>query len=263
MKSFLDNAYVTDVSLVAKMHSAKVPQSQHRYFHSRHSHGFVFWIDGRISFLYDGEEEVVGKENSFVYLPQGRDYRTMPTEDGHFILINFHTTENLDYKPFGTVFSNSAQLQGCFMTALKVFKQKKCGYRAELKSIVYMLISLVQAASSHGYVPYEYFRRIEPAINYMNDNFSKGEVKISELAELCGMSRKYFTKLFSTYYEVTPKQYLLNCQIDYARKLLLSSGEEYSVSDVAERCGFSNVYYFSKLFKQRVGITPSEYRRNG
>ena len=77
------------------------------------------------------------------------------------------------------------------------------------------------------------------------------------------MSRKYFTKLFSTYYEVTPKQYLLNCQIDYARKLLLSSGEEYSVSDVAERCGFSNVYYFSKLFKQRVGITPSEYRRNG
>lgn len=262
MKRFLDDALVNETSLVVKCHLYKNRDGEYNTFANRSRHGFVFFLSGKIKFIYDNEEETFeATENSFVYLPKGRPYQTYPTEPGDFILINFDTYMPVDQPAFGGVLANNLQIQGCFVSALKQYKQKKVGSNAELLSIIYKIIALVQSSSCHGYLPYEHFRKLEPAINYINENFLKSDIKITELADLCGISRKYFTTLFTTYYETTPKQYLLNCQIDYARKLLITEGKGVSVTQIAEKSGFTNIYYFSKLFKARVGVTPTEYKK--
>ena len=106
-----------------------------------------------------------------------------------------------------------------------------------------------------------HYSLIEPAVHHISENYRKKEIKVEELAALCGISRKYFTKLFSTYYDLTPKQYIINLKLDYARKLLIAE-PQMSIMQISEACLFSNVYYFSRLFSEHVGQSPSEYRKN-
>ncbi|MCR1863275.1 helix-turn-helix domain-containing protein [Limosilactobacillus reuteri] len=57
----------------------------------------------------------------------------------------------------------------------------------------------------------------------------------------------------------TPIEYLLNYRVEQAKKLLRHS--ELSITDIALRAGFSTSAYFSKIFKERVGMTLREYRQ--
>lgn len=74
----------------------------------------------------------------------------------------------------------------------------------------------------------------------------------------------YIRKLFKKEVGVTPAEYLLNERMKLAQQLL-SSGisnrfSAYSVSQVAEACGYSEPLYFSRVFKKYFGVSPSEYK---
>jgi len=63
---------------------------------------------------------------------------------------------------------------------------------------------------------------------------------------------------FREVFKVTPFQYLQNYRLDLARILL--EEKDLTVSNIAYRIGYSNVSYFSRVFKRRFGITPGKYR---
>lgn len=65
----------------------------------------------------------------------------------------------------------------------------------------------------------------------------------------------YYGSLFREAMGMTFKQYLISLRLNYAENMLKSG--EYSVSEVALQCGFSDIFYFSKLFKEKKGIPPS------
>ena len=62
--------------------------------------------------------------------------------------------------------------------------------------------------------------------------------------------------LYRLFFNVTPKQDLLDARIVKAKTLLSFSC---IISEVARNCGFENEYYFSRVFKKKTGMTPSEY----
>ena len=73
----------------------------------------------------------------------------------------------------------------------------------------------------------------------------------------------YLRKLFKKELGATPHEYLLHARMELARGLI-SSGisntySNYSVSQIAEACGFSDPLYFSRVFKKYFGVSPSEY----
>ena len=55
----------------------------------------------------------------------------------------------------------------------------------------------------------------------------------------------------------TVKRYIIQKKINYACELLLLG--RYSINQIAELCNFSDVYYFSKQFKEQMGVSPTEY----
>ena len=59
---------------------------------------------------------------------------------------------------------------------------------------------------------------------------------------------------------MSPRQYVTKMKIDYAKELLMIN--RYNISEIAELCGFENVYYFSNVFKKQVGISPIAYIKN-
>ena len=81
---------------------------------------------------------------------------------------------------------------------------------------------------------------------------------VAELAREMGLSESRTSHLYRRYFGVSPIDDLIAARLERAKALLVA--EPVPVSHVAERCGFSSVYYFSRLFRRRVGMTPTEYR---
>ena len=81
---------------------------------------------------------------------------------------------------------------------------------------------------------------------------------LKDMAELSGYSVSRFCNLYSSHYGISPVKELIDVRIEKS-KYLLKTGS-YSVTEISEMCGFSSVHYFSKAFKLRNGISPSQYK---
>lgn len=75
----------------------------------------------------------------------------------------------------------------------------------------------------------------------------------------------YIRKLFKSEVGVTPHEYLTEARMQLASRLILSGMSNqysrYSISQIAEMCGFAEPLYFSRVFKKRYGVAPSMYGR--
>lgn len=95
-------------------------------------------------------------------------------------------------------------------------------------------------------------------IQFMLDNLSK-TITLSQMSKKAGMSKDHFTKIFSKIYGYTPVDYYIRVKMQKACELLVTT--EQSISQIAEELGYSDCYYFSRLFKAKTGIPPSRFRK--
>jgi transcriptional regulator GlxA family with amidase domain len=92
---------------------------------------------------------------------------------------------------------------------------------------------------------------------WLKNNLTK-EFSMQEVAELFGMSSRNFTRRFKSAIGKTPTAYLQELRIKTAQDLLQSSN--LSIGEIADKIGYSDVGYFSKLFRRSLSISPKEYR---
>ncbi len=102
-------------------------------------------------------------------------------------------------------------------------------------------------------------RSFERIVEYVDQHFHDTDLSLSKLSEEFSYTEKYVSSLFTKYMNVTFKQYLNTLRIQHAYKLI-EQGET-SVSYIAEQCGYADAVYFTKVFKTKRQITPTEYIR--
>lgn len=98
--------------------------------------------------------------------------------------------------------------------------------------------------------------------DYFNSNqqLEAGQPSINYLAEKCHLSSGYLSDLLSKETGRSAKDHINDFIVEKAKTLLISSGE--SISEIAYSLGFNYPHYFGRLFKQKTGLTPQEYRNN-
>ena len=101
--------------------------------------------------------------------------------------------------------------------------------------------------------------RIKKMVAWMEENYSE-DITISMIASVAGISVRECHRCFREIMHTSPMHYLTNIRISKAMKLLQKN--EYSISDIAFNVGFGSSSYFSKQFKDTVGKTPRQYRKN-
>ncbi len=90
------------------------------------------------------------------------------------------------------------------------------------------------------------------------DSHYDDSVKVTALAELCGLSYTHFARRFKELYGVSCKEYIENTRIKKAKELLLSTN--YDLSFISQELGFSDCSHLIRVFKKLEGITPKQYR---
>ena len=85
-------------------------------------------------------------------------------------------------------------------------------------------------------------------------------VSLEELAQRFFMSRSYLTRSFRNITGFSVVEYMTYIRIQKAQQLLRESDR--SITEIADLCGFGNITYFEKVFKEAIGQTPMQYRKN-
>lgn len=102
------------------------------------------------------------------------------------------------------------------------------------------------------------FHELENAVNWIQKHkFEK--ITLADLARCCHCSRSAFEKKFRRMFGVSPGKYLLDLRLSEAENMLRNTSD--SCAQIAETCGFSNQFIFSRLFSKRYGISPKDYRK--
>jgi AraC-like DNA-binding protein len=95
-------------------------------------------------------------------------------------------------------------------------------------------------------------RRILAATN------GPGDATVAEMARAAGLGQSHFHALFRATIGQSPKQYRLRKLLDHAVDRLIITSDP--ISEIAYDLGYQNVSSFNRLFRQRFGVTPSEFR---
>ncbi|WP_339324018.1 response regulator [Paenibacillus sp. FSL W8-0194] len=98
---------------------------------------------------------------------------------------------------------------------------------------------------------------INNAIDYIKSRFTD-ELTLQEVADFIHVSKSYFSNLFKKHTGQNFIDYVIDLRLHEAKRLLLM--KEYKIYEVAEKSGFNDVKYFSRLFKKITQMTPVEYR---
>ncbi len=224
------------------------------YIHRGKGH---FWLK---------EQECVLEEGSIVvYYPDERQrYSFYYSENSEFYWIHFSGTrvpELLKESGFDSHANvgMATQIANGFEEVIRelMIKRRKYMELANLKGegLIYLLIR--ENYEQQCYKNKAHQAELEKIIEEINLHYAE-PLLVEELAETYGTSVEWFIKTFSNYTGATPKQYINEIRLNHAKELLSST--DYNIGEIAQACGFENPLYFSKYFKKKYQISPSEYR---
>ncbi len=97
---------------------------------------------------------------------------------------------------------------------------------------------------------------------YIEQNIGNSDANIDDMAAAAATSRSTLNRRLNSIIGITAAQLLIDARMQRAAYLLVSerkAGNSISVSDIAFRCGYTDPKYFSRCFKQKYGVAPSDY----
>lgn len=217
--------------------------------------GLSFAESGKIIYRQNGKEFISDQQHA-VLLPKDTTYTLDCRESGRFPVINFLCDESFAPKEIISI-----EIPGSYYFFRQCEKLRRlivigsASSRAKCLSLLYDIVA--QLAEINGLSSYAPVLR--PAITYLEKNYTDPKICNEILAKESGISEVYLRKLFKNSYGVSPGQYIQSLRINYAKDLL-TAGE--SVSNTAALSGYTNPYHFCRIFKEKVGLTPTEYKRS-
>ncbi len=220
-----------------------------------HSNELIFHFSGHTTVFFD-DLVLETKPNTIRFLPQGetRRYDVLRHERGQCIDVCFSADRSLSPKAFVIDVAHNEKLGALFKKLFSTWVSKREGYYFESVSLLYLIFAEMQKETS---IPNRHKSKIAPAMDMIHSAFLTRDFSLNELAAICKMGESYFQKLFKEIHGISPKKYIIQLKINHACDLLQL--ECYTITQIAELCNFSDVYFFSRQFKDYMGITPTQF----
>ena len=101
-------------------------------------------------------------------------------------------------------------------------------------------------------------QKLNCSINYINQNYTT-DIKLSTLASMEFLSVSRYVTVFKETVGMPPYQYVISLRLNSACEMLKNTN--LTVTQISEALGFSNCFFFSKLFKKHVKLSPNQYKK--
>ena len=197
------------------------------------------------------KKSFVMNEGCVYFLNQKDDYRVSTYEPGESLSIHFTTDEEIETESFCLPIANVSE---AISLLNKAGAFKAVGNELKLFSTVYDFCAILETARTKQYFHQD--PRLIEAKKHIDLNFTRDDCLLEAVAK-SRLGERRFRDLYKQFFGITPSKYITAKKIEQAKDLLCAGG--ISVTEIAELCHFSDVYYFSKQFKEYVGITPTQF----
>jgi len=229
---------------------------RHSYMDGRPYHAFIYTERGRMQddFIHPTKESLTAEEETLLFVPKGARYYGTYLEDStlnkiiQFDIGSGELPEYLSY-PQKIELPSSKAIVNSFFEAIS---SPKTNHILHFTSLLYDLVWQIDI--QHRGLPSKY-SRLSAALDDILLHPERDE-KISYYAKMCFMSEVNFRRLFREHTGKTPVEYRNELRLQRARRMLQSG--EYNVSESAVASGFTNLSFFSRLYKEEFGYTPKE-----
>lgn len=225
-------------------------------------HDLTFVVDGKANYYINGERFTV-EAGDLVYVPGGsiREAHTFNEYPMHAYPFNFFWAEPHNHLrlPFGSVTKKmmTTEIFGLINEFNQVWMSKQPFYMIQARAIFELILHrLLRRNQRHTTTVMDL--RIKKLLAFMEDHYAE-ELTINDFAVQLNLHPVYLGKLFKLNTGINYKEYLQRLRIDHAESIL-STGK-YTVTETAERCGYQDLSYFSKVFKELKGYSPSAAKK--
>ncbi len=226
----------------------------------RYSDCLVYVISGEAVYKFDGYT-IIAETDGVLYLPYDSYYTIdVISADYDVLFIDYDFVYQNDERYRCEVFKSiGIQTKNRFENIYRIWLQKKPNYQERSLAVIYNIIADAISQKTSEYYSSKSYQVIYEAVNYINENYCNKGLKIEDAAQLSGISRVHFGRLFTKLYKVSPKRYLELLRFERVKELM--QNDELTLERISAMCGYTDVYYFNKSFKKEFGVTPGEYRR--
>lgn len=137
------------------------------------------------------------------------------------------------------------------------FLAKSPGYIMRSRARLMLILQRFMEMLVYEIDTYKFDTRVKQAIRFIAENYSE-PISIADVAASVSLTPVYFGTLFKRETRICFRDYLNTIRVNQAEDMLRTG--KWNVTEVAGHCGFSDVFYFSRLFKKYKGIPPSAVR---
>lgn len=216
-------------------------------------------INGCGYVVQNGVKKKVEKGDVFFIFP-ACSYQIVGEDEFSYAYISFMglranvLMERFSINKQNFVFTNVDNACELFLKTLS-FTQNVLDIASE--SLILKILSIIGKNSVDNKIENNNTDKLLMIKKFIDDNFSNSELNLKRVAKEFSYNPKYVSTVFKRQFKVGLSEYISIVRINQA--CILMDKRFSSVSDVAYLCGFTDSAYFSRVFKDRIGISPKEY----
>ena len=227
-------------------------------------------FEGTLAFFINEEEYPLGS-GEFILLNSNEIHSISSPEANRTIVLQIPMNVLLNVETGGglILFTHSPKRQDSKIMELigsmyQELQERGSEYEWKVQSDFFMLVYLLLTKyRKREILPeeirhYRKLNRLSTITGYIRENYTK-ELSLEMVADRFGYSPSYLSRMFRKYAQTNYKTYLQNVRIEYGFRELANT--DHTIGEIALNNGFPNQKAFTREFKKKYGILPSEYRR--
>ncbi len=202
------------------------------------------------------EKDIHVSPGKFIILPPEFIHSSKATEDIERIYINGDFNHIFSFSS-PLVISDNAEGTGTSLAKM-IYNNRYANpeyVSALTNAFAHFLIQNIKAEKDINIT-------IKNIVNYICDNFYDSKLNLNELLNKTGYAEDYMRAQFRAFTGKTPTEFLTEVRISHACFLIDVYKDSLSLTEISEKCGYTDYVYFSRRFKQITGTSPKQYASN-
>lgn len=249
-----DNFTVTDVAFC---YYKKVSSSYSLEINNRSHCGLTLILSGEMKFI-SKKEELIASCGDIIIQKKGDNYRLEANgTEVEYIVMSYSSEPEDVFFDMGRVYHSNHIMRyaDAFSRVADTYFYLGVSYKPMIRALAQEIICNIIRDKESDIV--SDVKNPAIAAKYYIEEYSGNFLSSSDIAKAAGCSESHLRQLFRKTYGMSPNKYLNLIRIERAKKML--SSNLFTIGEIATLCGFKNVYYFSRVFKEVTGTTPGKY----
>lgn len=152
----------------------------------------------------------------------------------------------------------SASIVATMEKVIEEFTFRQPGYEAIVRGYMLQIVVELMRVPEVKVTDTSHSEELEELRQWIEQHYGN-DCSNTVLAERVNWNEDYLAKIFKAAFGLTPNKYVQSIRLREAKRLLRES--DLSIEEISSKTGYADFHYFSRLFRQREGLPPSEYRR--